>query len=678
MTLMRASRIPDPTATPGLALFSTDPGTVALDRSEDGAPLVVVDAHDATIRAAIDAAPAWRHVPDRGAHVAPLSRRTAASALDLVDRGGLRLDDAPRRRLAAIAGGTVLSSITLEVAGEDLLLRGPYSPVLVDCCRAAAGGTWEETQRAWRWALTPASAPAVLGLLDELHQLGVRVPGSVNSAVARASRRRRRLLELSCATDSTLQVDGLGAELRPFQRAAVEYIAEQGSCFIGDEQGIGKTAEALAAIHHLQAWPVVVLCLRVGKRVWQRHVEGPLPYAPDGWTPGRRVEVLDGIDPKPEAIAKLANCDVAILTLDSLRAWGEILEEHLRPRALVIDEAHRARGFKAKRTKAAQDLAAAVRGRDGLVLLATGTPVPNRPSELLSPLQMLGRLDELGGWRHFVTRYCAGEELDGRWQLDGSAHELELHEQLRVAGYLRRRKAVVLPELPAYERKNVRVDLTNADAYAVLEGSLVQAAENGDGDALGQLPQLRRLTGEGKAEPAVEWTLRFLEETGRKLVVFADHIDVQRHITGRLRDELGRAAVATFAAGTTAKAIHTAEDTFQEGAARVAVCSLRAAGTSLTLTAAADVLVVEQTFVPSDEDQAVDRVHRIGQRADLVRVTRLIGRKSIDEAQLRVLARKRKITTAIHDGHATAVPIDVNELSIQAETFDELIASRRT
>jgi nitrogen fixation negative regulator NifL len=55
-------------------------------------------------------------------------------------------------------------------------------------------------------------------------------------------------MELSHGRDAELEVEGLGGELMPFQRAGVAYALERRRVFIADEQGLGKTIQALATL----------------------------------------------------------------------------------------------------------------------------------------------------------------------------------------------------------------------------------------------------------------------------------------------------------------------------------------------------------------------------------------------------------------------------------------------
>ncbi|RPH75144.1 MAG: DEAD/DEAH box helicase, partial [Candidatus Rokuibacteriota bacterium] len=67
--------------------------------------------------------------------------------------------------------------------------------------------------------------------------------------------------------------DRLGGELRPFQRAGVAYALEARRAFLADEQGLGKTVQALAALEADDAYPAVVVCPASLKLNWRREIE---------------------------------------------------------------------------------------------------------------------------------------------------------------------------------------------------------------------------------------------------------------------------------------------------------------------------------------------------------------------------------------------------------------------
>src|ERR1035438_658839 len=94
-------------------------------------------------------------------------------------------------------------------------------------------------------------------------------------------------------------------------------------------------------------------------------------------------------------------------------------------RSRVLDESHYCKNAGAKRTQAVQRLAAEV-PRDGFVLALTGTPVINRPAELISQLRILGRLEDFGSGVQFGPRFRGPD-----------AH-LRLHWHLRGRGFGRR------------------------------------------------------------------------------------------------------------------------------------------------------------------------------------------------------------------------------------------------
>ncbi len=442
------------------------------------------------------------------------------------------------------------------------------------------------------------------------------------------------LVELSAADDADLDVAGLGGELKPFQRAGVTYLLRRRRAFLADEQGLGKTIEALATVQAADAFPAVVVCPANLKLNWLREIER--------WLPGRTVRMLSGHGRSSgdgEADLTLVNYDILDVRL------RELLAEC--PRALIIDEAHYCKNPAAKRTRAVQQLAAAVPG-DGLVLALSGTPIINRPTELISQLRILGRLEDFGSGAQFGARFRGPD-----------AHQ-RLHWHLRARCYVRRLKRDVLPQLPAKTRAVVPVELDNEAEYRLAERDLLawlrtQPLDLRELDAkvaaalraerLVRLNALKLLAARGKLASALAWIHDFAS-SGERLVVFARHREVQRAVVERFPSALhilgeDRAAQRDGALRA-----------FQEPdgpANQLIVCSMEVAGQGLTLTRASNVAFLELDWTPAKHDQAEDRCHRIGQR-DAVTAYYLLAAETVDETIATLLERKRGIIEAVTDG----------------------------
>src|SRR5258708_39945648 len=124
----------------------------------------------------------------------------------------------------------------------------------------------------------------------------------------------------------------------------------------------------------------------------------------------------------------------------------------MQPRVLVLDGSDYSRIDAAKRPKEVARLATSIPS-DGLVLALTGTPVMNRPPELISQLRIIGRLADFGSGAQFGRRFRGAD-----------AHA-RLHWHLRSRCFVRRLKADVLPQLPPKTRAVVPVELYNEPEY---------------------------------------------------------------------------------------------------------------------------------------------------------------------------------------------------------------------
>jgi SWI/SNF-related matrix-associated actin-dependent regulator 1 of chromatin subfamily A len=465
-------------------------------------------------------------------------------------------------------------------------------------------------------------APEALTLLQEVREEHAQAAG---------------LVALSAATEASLDdlvLPTLGGELKPFQRAGVQYLLCQRRAFLADEQGLGKTIEALATLEADGAYPAIVVCPASLKLNWLAELKR--------WLPGRSAQALTGT----RGDAAIERADVTVLNYDIVAGRLPALQA-LAPRALVLDESHYCKNAAAKRTQAVQRLSAAV-PLDGLVLALTGTPVMNRPPELISQLRILGRLADFGSGAQFGKRFRGPD-----------AH-LRLHWHLRARCFARRLKADVLPQLPAKTRGVVPIELDNEPEYRLAEHDLVawlqsQPLDLHELDArvaaalraerLVRLNALKLLAARGKLHAALAWIHDFCS-SGERLVVFAHHREIQRALLERFPHALHILGADSPTARDAALRAFQAPD---DGTNQLIVCSIEVAGHGITLTRSSNVAFLELDWTPAKHDQAEDRCHRFGQE-DTVNATYLLAADTVDETIATLLERKRAVIGAVTDG----------------------------
>ncbi|MCW3012812.1 MAG: helicase domain protein [Solirubrobacterales bacterium] len=418
--------------------------------------------------------------------------------------------------------------------------------------------------------------------------------------------------------------------LEPFQWAGVNYLLHKRRAFLADEQGLGKTVQALAALEADDAFPAVVVCPASLKLNWEREAAR--------WLPHRDTTVLSG-----RGVGQRTG-EITVLNYELVAAHKDQLAR-LKPRALILDESHYCKNPQAKRTQAVRRLAAAV-PENGLKLALSGTPVLNHPEELIPQLRIIGRLEDFGSGAKFAR------------QFQGDNAEERLHWHLRRRCFVRRLKVDVLPQLPAKRQVVVPMELSNQREYRLAEEDVIawlreQPLDLRELDAkiaatlrterLVQLGVLKRLAAKGKLQTALSWIHDFLQ-SGEPLVVFAHHQEVQEAVLERFPDAahlLGRDAVAAREATVQA---------FQEpDGPQLIVCATRVAAQGITLTRASNVAFLELEWTPAMHDQAEDRCHRMGQH-DAVTAWYLLAAGTIDETISAMLQRKRGLVGAVTDG----------------------------
>ena len=526
-----------------------------------------------------------------------------------------------------------------------------YDAALVAAVRLLPGARWDASNGAWSVPTRMDSLRAA-GQFANAH--GFFIPDSLRALWRDLRAQARENLSASRAEDAVLEVAGLGGELLPFQRAGVAYMTRVKRGWIADEMGLGKTVQALATLQKLGAFPAVIVCPASLKLNWEREALR--------WLPGKIVHVVQGGAPTRHAHLNIVNYELLSKHLEKLRA--------LDLAAVVFDESHALKNYRAKRTEAAVKL---VRGI-GVRILLTGTPILNRPGELLAPLGILGRLNDFGGFQAFARQYCAAKEKPvgrGRVAMDlsGADHLGELSEKLRATCMIRRLKADVLTELPPKRRTVLPVALTNAEEYRAAADDVLEwiaqraAADPKFRQEIVHLPQeaqlqliarraqdaamrampaeelvkvgaLLQIAAKGKLAAVKEW-IRSVIDGGEALVCFAEHAAVL--------EDLAREFDAPSITGATPLARRQEfVDAFQAGKFPLIFLNWKAGGVGLTLTRASNVAAVELPWTPGIMDQGEDRCHRIGQR-DTVSAWYFLARGTLDWGVWDLIAGKREI-----------------------------------
>ena len=444
----------------------------------------------------------------------------------------------------------------------------------------------------------------------------------------------------------------LRVEPYPYQQEGIAYGLEKKRLIIGDEPGLGKTLQSIGIVDTAGAYPCLVICPSSLKINWQREFEK---------FTDKKALVLDNATRTTwPYLLKMGMFHVAVVNYESLRKYfvwdikggksfrlkDVVFCPQIRMfKSIIIDESHRVKDPSAQQTIFTKGLSV---GKEWIILLS-GTPVVNRPEDLVAQLSIMGRLQDFGGRAQFVADYCTDPKDK---EAEPAVPLSVLSRQLYANCMIRREKAKVLPQLPDKTRIDLYVDISNAPEYnlaaADLAAYLHEYTECTDWEirrkmrmeALVRFMTLRQLATLGKIAQAVDFIRTFLD-SGKKFIVFCSLHEVV--------DALVKAfpGAVTVTGRDSAVAKQSAVDAFQNNPeTRLIICSIKAAGVGLTLTASSNVAFVELAWTYADCCQCEDRAHRIGQK-DNVTCYYLLGRGTIDQTIYALIHRKKSIAAEI-------------------------------
>lgn len=431
---------------------------------------------------------------------------------------------------------------------------------------------------------------------------------------------------------------------KPHQIAGADFLASRRAALLADAPRVGKTGAAIMAADQVGARSILVVTTASGRPVWRRGFE-------DWSVFGRSCQILTSKDRlRPDT-------EIAIVGWPNMADPAGVADLWKRDwDAIIFDESHFAKSMEAKRTVAALG-AGGVHSRGKHVWCLSGTPLPNSPFDLFPTLAALApeclASDAARDWPDvtdaevFKRRYCKIKPKKigfHRW-IDVIIGGQNLDElAARLDGfYLRRTQQDVGITEPVFEIMPLLAspaalrEAQKAEASAI-DAAILSKITDGNLDDLKQdhLGPVRRIWGGVKVKPLVEALKDEFESGLDKVVIAAWHSDVIK----ALADGLAKFGVVGIDGSTSAKAREANVHAFQtDPNVRVFIGQIQAAGEAIDLSAAAELIFAEMSFVPKDAAQMSKRITNFGQkRTPRVRVAVL--ENSIDDAIQTALLRK--------------------------------------
>jgi len=457
--------------------------------------------------------------------------------------------------------------------------------------------------------------------------------------------------QLSKAAEA--QFKRIGITLRPYQREGVHWLDwlhhNHLHGLLADDMGLGKTLQSICILRRAYEETQtrqhsLILCPKSVLRHWEREINSYYPqlrtYPYHG--PNRNRNLLKAIEP----ITFISTYQTAANDIEYFKTIPFYY--------IILDEATRIKNPQAKRTQAVKALNSAHR------LALSGTPVENRPAEMWSIFDFLMR-GHLGRYGTF-ERVFEKEIAAGNGQAAANLGK-------RVKPFmLRRLKENVAKDLPEKIEMDEWCELTEEQRqlYGSYQGEIKQlrfALASGErvsytASILPVLQKLKQICDHpaivtnikqpilGRSEK-FDWIIDKVQEikrNGEQVVIFSHFLDMLNLFENIIKQE--RISYIRIDGSTNNRQYLI--DTFNQGQKTVALCSLGATSQGINLTSANHVIHADRWWNPAIEDQATDRVHRIGQDKT-VYVYRIMVQGTLEERIDTLLANKRKVADQIVD-----------------------------
>ena len=473
------------------------------------------------------------------------------------------------------------------------------------------------------------------------------------------------------SSDPETQPDGFSGELRSYQAEAVGWLgflddAGLGGCLALD-MGLGKTPTILA---RMAAAPGETPSLVIAPPA----VVGNWAAEAKRFTPDIKVLVHHGPSRAtgPELASHLRAADLVITTYGT--AVRDITElGNTKWDRVVLDEAQVIKNHRSATAKELRKLDARIR------LALTGTPIENGLGDLWSIMDFCNP-GLVGARTSFINQLNQMDEAD-------EVAESALHALNGVLVF-RRTKAepLIAAELPDRIDELAQCTMTpeQIGLYQAVLDKLVRDTAQSDqntsqqkGLVLAAITALKQICNHPLNYDKEDSNLELEGRSGKltrlneiidavfaadeRILIFTHFASWGERLAQYLSDRTGL-GIDCYHGGLARGARDRMVDSFQSGeGAGAMVLSLKAGGTGLNLTAASHVVLYDRWWNPAVEDQARDRVWRIGQTKTVI-CHRLVCPGTVDERVEEVVQGKRRIADMVLPKSSSLGDLDAEQL----------------
>ena len=422
-------------------------------------------------------------------------------------------------------------------------------------------------------------------------------------------------------------------ELFEYQKQGIEFLVSRQGGMLLDEQGLGKTVQALKACEKVDPQVLVIVCPAIMRGTWLHHVANLMPS---------NIQVVIN---SYEWYVKLDNYKSLVKSIRGKRV------------AVIVDEAHYIKTPTSKRTKTVQHLLSL----DNIVfkVLLTGTPVTRDVDDLYTQLKVFypDFCRSIFEYRKKYMRCTHSYFGDVYKGFKNDYSRQEIIKYLKSCSLRRTKKSAGL-NLPSIVRQPVYIDINKkiakeslsildyatkvingVDDYTLYKTDLAEEASH--------IASIRKALGVAKVPQVLQYVEHLLQSGITKLVLFGVHVDVVNLIYEALREKYKEIKTHRIIGATTSTQREKIIKEFQElETPQILVANMVACGVGVTLTKSHTVVFAELDFTPSNIMQAEARVHRITQE-HIVNSIFMIANESLDAKILDLIKDKLKVIKEI-------------------------------